>query len=170
MDFLSLLLFLVPIYVANSSPVVLGGGYPLDFYKNFIDGRRILGDGKTIKGFIAGIVCGSLIGVFIADFYLLPFFSDKMAQVLGSLALAFGTMVGDSLGSFIKRRAGVGNGRPFFLDTIIFLLIALFFVYPFALPSLYAFENLVFVFGLTIILHPLANFFANRAGLKNVPW
>lgn len=170
MDFFLLLLVLIPIYVANSVPVVLGGGPPLDFNKNFFDGRRLLGDGKTIRGFIAGVICGSLAGVFIADFYHVPFFADKKAQVFGAIALSFGTMIGDSLGSFIKRRAGVGNGKPFLLDTVFFLIVALVFAYPFAAPEMYAPENLLFFFGLTVILHPLTNFFANRAGLKNVPW
>lgn len=171
MDFLSLFVFLIPIYVANSSPVLLGGkSYPLDFYKNFIDGRRLLGDGKTIKGFVGGIVCGALAGALIADFYLLPFFPDKKAQVFGGMALAFGTLLGDALGSFVKRRFGVPNGRPFFPDTIMFLAVAMLLVYPFALPSLYGIWNLLFVFLLTIILHPLTNFIANKMGLKNVPW
>jgi len=171
MDVIALLIFLIPVYIANSSPVVLGGNsYPLDFHKNFIDGRRWLGDGKTIKGFIGGGVCGALTGVFIADFYGLPFFSDKSAQVLGALALALGTLTGDALGSFIKRRFGIPNGRPFLLDTVMFLVVALAFVYPFAAPSLYEPLNLLFVFSLTIVLHPLTNFIANKLGLKNVPW
>lgn len=171
MDLLSLLIFLLPVYIANSSPVLLGGkSYPLDFYKNFVDGRRLLGDGKTIKGFVGGVICGALAGAFIADVYSLPFFPDKKMQVFGALALAFGTLVGDAFGSFAKRRFGIANGRPFFLDTVMFLVIALVFVYPFALPSLYDAANLLFIFSLTIILHPLTNFIANRVGLKNVPW
>jgi len=170
MDLLSLLIFLIPIYIANSSPVVLGGGYPLDFYKNFFDGRRIFGDGKTIRGFVAGVICGALAGALIADVYLLPFFADKKMQIFGALALAFGTLVGDAIGSFIKRRLGIGNGKPFFLDTMMFVIVALLFVYPFVLPSIYQFENLLFIFALTVILHPLTNFIANKLGLKNVPW
>ncbi|MEM4360168.1 MAG: CDP-2,3-bis-(O-geranylgeranyl)-sn-glycerol synthase [Candidatus Bilamarchaeaceae archaeon] len=170
MNVISLLVFLIPIYIANSSPVLLGGGTPLDLGKNFIDGKRLLGNGKTIRGFIAGIVCGTLAGILIADFYSLEFFSTKEAQMFGALALSFGTMAGDSLGSFVKRRFGVDSGKPFLLDSMVFLALALLFVYPFVNSALYAFENLAFMFVLTILLHPATNFIANKLGLKNVPW
>jgi CDP-2,3-bis-(O-geranylgeranyl)-sn-glycerol synthase len=84
--------------------------------------------------------------------------------------LSFGTLAGDALGSFIKRRFGVGSGRPFVLDTIMFLIVAMALVYPLAQPALYELPNLVFFAALTLILHPLTNMLANRAGLKNVPW
>ena len=42
------ILFIIPAYVANSIPVVMGGGPPLDGGRMWKDGKRILGDGKTI--------------------------------------------------------------------------------------------------------------------------
>jgi len=35
--------FFLPAYFANATPVVLGGGTPIDLGRNFLDGRRILG-------------------------------------------------------------------------------------------------------------------------------
>jgi hypothetical protein len=64
----------------------------------------------------------------------------------------------------------VGSGRPFFLDTIMFLVVALALVFPLARTGLYEPLNIVFFAGLTLVLHPLTNMLANRAGLKNVPW
>jgi CDP-2,3-bis-(O-geranylgeranyl)-sn-glycerol synthase len=167
---LDLLVFLIPIYIANSSPVVLGGGMPLDFGLKLPDGRRFLGDGKTIRGFIGGTMAGTVAGGIAAMVYPLPFFSTPLAQFTAAFVLAFGTLFGDAIGSFIKRRSGIGSGRPFFLDTITFLIVALILVYPLASPSLYDPFNLAFFIGLTLIIHPLTNFLANRAGLKNVPW
>jgi len=167
---LDLLVFLIPIYVANSSPVVLGGGAPLDFGARLPDGKRVLGDGKTIRGFIGGTLAGIVFGGIAALLYPLPFFADAQMQFLAAFVLAFGTLCGDSLGSFIKRRAGVEWGKPFVLDTIMFLVVALAFVFPLANRSLYEPMNLVFFAVLTVILHPLTNMLANRAGLKNVPW
>jgi CDP-2,3-bis-(O-geranylgeranyl)-sn-glycerol synthase len=167
---LDLLLFLIPIYVANSSPVVLGGGAPLDFGLTLPDGNRLLGNGKTIRGFLGGMLAGTVAGGITAVFYQSPFFPDTGTQFIGAFVLAFGTLAGDALGSFIKRRAGVGWGKPFVLDTITFLIVALVFVYPLALARLYEPLNLVFFCALTLIIHPLANLLANRAGLKNVPW
>ena len=41
--------YVIPLYVANASPIILHGKVPIDFNKN-INGKRILGKGKTILG------------------------------------------------------------------------------------------------------------------------
>ncbi|MEW6721796.1 MAG: CDP-2,3-bis-(O-geranylgeranyl)-sn-glycerol synthase [Candidatus Micrarchaeota archaeon] len=170
-QFLDLLIFLIPIYVANSSPVVLGGGAPLDFGAVMGDGKRVLGDGKTIRGFFGGTLAGTVAGGLVVLAYPLPFYASPGMQFTGAFILAFGTLAGDSLGSFLKRRAGVGSGRPFVLDTIMFLIVALALAFPFVRAGeLYQPVNLLFFAILTLILHPLTNMLANRAGLKNVPW
>lgn len=167
---LELLLFLVPVYVANSSPVVLGGGCPLDLGRKCLDGNRVLGEGKTMRGFAGGVLAGTVAGGIVALLYPLPFFAGPQAQFLAAFVLAFGTLLGDAAGSFIKRRAGVASGRPFVLDTIMFLIVSLAVVFPLAGPSLYEPLNLAFFAVLTLVLHPLTNLLANKAGLKNVPW
>jgi len=167
---LDLLLFLLPIYIANSSPVVLGGGTPLDLGMNFFDGKRLFGEGKTIRGFIGGVLAGTLAGGLCALVYQSPFFMTEPTQFFAGFMLSVGTLCGDAFGSFIKRRLGVGSGRQFLLDTILFLLVALAFVFPFASISLFDPLDLLFFILLTLILHPLMNILANRAGLKRVPW
>lgn len=185
LDFLSLILFVLPVYVANGIPVLLGGGRRLDLGKNFIDGKPLLGKGKTIRGFAAGVLTGSLVACAFAIFYPLDwfmiascskakvfgfFFTEPARQLLGGAALALGTMVGDATGSFFKRRFGIESGKQFFPDTVVFLAVALLFAAPFVSASLFTLENLVFLFALTIVLHPATNFIANRLGLKKVPW
>ncbi|HSB47448.1 MAG TPA: CDP-2,3-bis-(O-geranylgeranyl)-sn-glycerol synthase [Candidatus Bilamarchaeum sp.] len=167
---MDLLLFLVPIYVANSSPVVLGGGAPLDLGRSFSDGRRLFGDGKTIRGFVAGTLAGTVAGGIVALLYPLPFFDSPSAQFMASFVLSFGTLSGDALGSFLKRRAGVASGKPFILDTITFLIVAIILVIPLARAELFEPLNMIFFVVLTLILHPMTNMLANKAGLKNVPW
>jgi CDP-2,3-bis-(O-geranylgeranyl)-sn-glycerol synthase len=167
---LDLLLLLLPIYVANSSPVVLGGGAPLDFKRMLPDGRRVFGDGKTIRGFVGGVLAGTLAGGLAAAIYLSPFFPSQEIQFFAAFILSFGALSGDAIGSFIKRRMGVDSGKPFLLDTVLFLIIALALVFPLANPGLYEPINLVFFIILTMLLHPLTNMLANKAGLKKVPW
>jgi CDP-2,3-bis-(O-geranylgeranyl)-sn-glycerol synthase len=169
-DFLTLILFVFPVYVANGIPVVLGGGTRLDFDRKFIDGKPIFGSGKTIRGFIAGVLAGAVAAGLITGFYPLSFFAYSGFQFLGGLAMALGTMVGDAVGSFFKRRLGIESGKQFFPDTMVFLAFALVFVLPYANSSLYTIENMIFLFGLTIVLHPASNFLANKIGLKRVPW
>ena len=106
----------------------------------------------------------------IANGVVLPFFEDKQSQFLAGTALAFGTMLGDALGSFIKRRMKIKQGQPFLLDTFLFVVFALVLAYPFTLPSFYNSENILFILVVTLILHPMFNIIANKLGLKKVPW
>ena len=52
-----------PAYCANAVPVIFGGGLPIDAGKTFLDGRPILGSRKTLRGFFAGLVVGTLMGI-----------------------------------------------------------------------------------------------------------
>ena len=110
--------YILPSYVANMTPVIFGGGRPLDLNKKFIDGRRILGDHKTIRGFISGLITGTLVGC-------------MQGRPLTGFLLSLGTMVGDSFGSFVKRRMGIeaGGSAPL-LDQEGFLIFSILFTYP----------------------------------------
>lgn len=169
-DFLALLVFVIPVYIANGLPVVLGGGPRLDLGRDFFDGMPVLGSGKTIRGFIVGVVGGAVAAGAIAGIYPLQWFESQGLQFWGGVALALGTMVGDTAGSFVKRRLGIASGRQFLPDTFLFLGFALIFAYPYVMSSLFSAENMVFLFGLTVVLHPATNFLANKIGLKKVPW
>jgi len=154
-DLLQLLLFILPAYFANSAPVLFGGGAPMDFKAKAWDGRRVFGDGKTWRGFLAGIIAGTIVGALLN------------AYLLGVL-LSLGTMLGDLFGSFLKRRLGLERGHPgFAIDQLPFLLFALAFASPIYLPS---WEGILVLIILTYVLHVSTNFLANRLGLKKVPW
>ena len=45
---------MLPAYLPNNIAALTGGGMPVDLGKNWSDGKRILGDGKTIRGFAGG--------------------------------------------------------------------------------------------------------------------
>lgn len=173
MDFqpvISLLLFIFPAYVANAIPVLLGGGMKLDFERKFPDGRRILGDGKTIRGFFAGVFGGIVAGGALTYFYIVPLFPDANTQFTAFALMSVGTMVGDSLGSFLKRRLGIEPGTSFIADQLMFLVVALIFAIPFVSSEVYSIYPLAFLFVVTYVLHLGANFVANRLGWKKVPW
>ncbi len=165
---LDIALFILPSYIANSSPVVLGGGTSIDLGKNFGDGRRIFGPGKTIRGFVLGVLAGTLVGIIIYSNYTSPFFASKEQAFLGSFVLAFGTLLGDALGSFIKRRANVEHGKSFLLDTFLFVVVAIVLVYPLIIPESLGPWIIAFIVGVTLILHPTFNIIANKLGLKKV--
>ncbi len=169
---------LIPAYTPNNFAVLFGGkGKPLDFGKYFIDGRRILGDGKTIRGFLAGLVGGVLCaniqyvieGLIGLEFYhSLSYYEFLILTFL----LAFGSMLGDSVGSFIKRRFGFERGEMFpVVDQLMFLVVAILIASNYK-PFWSVFDIQIIAIGILItpILHISTNYIAYKLKLKEVPW
>jgi len=169
-----MLVFILPAYVANSVPVILGGVAPMDFGRNFFDKRRILGGGKTWYGLFGGLFCGILASIALA--HILPgteldIFAAKADYYLASGALlSAGALFGDLAGSFAKRRAGAKHGQSTLLDQLTFLAGAIIFCYPLGITLAYQPQNLAFLALITYFIHRIANSAAHYAGLKKVPW
>lgn len=169
---------LLPSYTPNNFAVVFGGGKPIDLGKNFIDGKRIFGDGKTVRGFIAGICGGLLIAhiqLIVEGFAGIKLYSSLEYSSFFSLifCLAFGALIGDLAGSFIKRRAGLKRGASFpILDQLGFLTMAFILAYTLSPAFLKLFTLQIILTGIVItpLLHLLTNYIAYKLGLKEVPW
>ncbi|MGB9725648.1 MAG: CDP-2,3-bis-(O-geranylgeranyl)-sn-glycerol synthase [Fervidicoccaceae archaeon] len=163
------LMIYFPPMVANGSPVVISKlikTHPIDFGKNWTDGRRILGDGKSFEGALGGIVAGEIVAVIIG------YAAGMIEQLsLTGVIASFGAIAGDIIKSFFKRRLGIERGRSlpiadqldFYLGATVAVLICGKCLHP----SFYT-----FLFGLLIIpaLHIATNKLAYKLGLKNVPW
>jgi CDP-2,3-bis-(O-geranylgeranyl)-sn-glycerol synthase len=172
----------LPAYVANPTAVLFGGGTPMDFGKVLGDGRRLFGDGKTWRGFGGGVLCGIMLGLIlwgVAALIYTPLtygaFPDGLAPVV---LLPVGALLGDSVGSFIKRRMGKPKGAPVpgldqydFMVGAMILLILLqtgwFLQHYWDGEAVF---GLVFVIALTPILHRVVNIIGYRLGKKEVPW
>lgn len=156
----------------------------MDFGRKMKDGRRILGKGKTWAGFIGGTLVGMLIGflqIFISNYFdpetLWGFGSIPNAFIIVVL-LSMGAMLGDSLGSFVKRRLGHESGAPTpGLDQYDFFIGAWLLVIIF--QPIWFFESFiegVHIIGLIAILiitpalHKTVNIIGYKMGKKNVPW
>ena len=147
--------WILPAWIANGVPVLVGGGKPLDFGKKCSDGRRVLGDGKTIRGIAAGIAAGTLVGLLQGRFEL-------------GVLLSVGAIFGDAAASFVKRRLDFKRGQALLVvDQLDFVVGALLFgaMVEFPVPSL-----LIAILILTPAIHLAANFGAYRLGLKKVWW
>jgi len=176
-EVLRVIWLLLPAYTPNNFAVIFGGIKPMDFGKNFIDGRRIFGDGKTFSGFFGGILGGILVANVqrlverALGIQLFSFLSYQDFIAL-AFALSFGAMVGDLFGSFIKRRLNFERGRSFpVLDQLMFLFLSL------ALASLtdafwilFTASDILIAILITPILHLSVNFLAFKLKLKGVPW
>lgn len=174
MDYLQLLFFIFPAYVANGVPVLFSGRTPIDLGQTHDDGNRWFGPGKTFRGFVAGTVVGTLCGVLLALLWpgLLPFlgFEEKISV---SFLLAFGAMSGDLIGSFLKRRLHAPPGAKIrFLDQVPFVLVALLLAvlaFP-VLAEQIGWWGFAFLLIFTVFIHRTVNFVAFKLGLKKVPW
>ena len=168
---------MLPAYVPNNVAVLAGGGRPIDGGRRW-SGRRVLGDGKTWRGTVAGTAAGAglalVLNVTAGDVGStigvdLPTFPAAVV-----LALPLGAMCGDITASFLKRRTGRKRGAPFpLVDQLDFVVLALAFAFV-AAPGWFldAFTPavLVVVLVLTPILHVGTNVFAFTVGLKEEPY
>jgi CDP-2,3-bis-(O-geranylgeranyl)-sn-glycerol synthase len=180
---------MLPAYLANPMAAVFGRGTPMDLGKYFPDGRRILGNGKTIKGLVAGTMCGIVIGLIqiglaprlmasgILDNW--PLFRGVLgAYSLSTLSIvflmAFGALLGDSAESFIKRRLNLERGAMFpVADQLDFVLGAWVLTYIFAahwFNTYFSFWIIVTVLVATPLLHLATNILGYLIKVKKEPW
>lgn len=162
-SFIQVFKLFLPALIANGSPVLLKEGYPIDFRKKFIDGRRILGDGKTFEGFALGMFFGFYIGIVEAIVF------QNILYIKTGFLSSLGALLGDIAGSFIKRRIGLKRGeRAPLLDQLDFIygaaILLVIAKVEFDLLSFLIFQIVV------IILHVLTNRIAYYLKLKPVPW
>ncbi|QKQ99593.1 CDP-2,3-bis-(O-geranylgeranyl)-sn-glycerol synthase [Metallosphaera tengchongensis] len=156
------LIYYIPAFVANGSGPLVKNGTPIDFRRNFVDGRRILGDGKTFEGLLMAITYGTTVGVALSFFFGYPW-------ILISFGEALGAMVGDMIGAFIKRRLNIPRGgRALGLDQLDFVLgSTLFGILTGLRVSLIQF---LFVALIAFLAHVVSNAIAFRLKIKSVPW
>ncbi len=170
----------LPAWFANGMPLIFGGGTPIDLGKNFRDGKRILGDGKTIRGFIAGLLSGIIV-TYIQTLFI-PQTLDLIKEytiltpnvyeiintnLLRGCLLSLGALFGDLLGSFIKRRRGMKRGEMFLgMDQLGFIIFAILFALPVIQPDVIF---VLILLGISFIAHILANVISYLIGIKNEP-
>ena len=161
-------LIAIPLYLCNGFALIFGGKTPIDCRKNFFDGRRILGSGKSFKGTASG-----LFFAFIGVLTLSVVFPET-SEVIGAnylfygMLLAIGAVLGDFAGSFAKRRLNIPRGKGIFLlDQLDFVIggfaVGMILVVPTAL-------EVVFLLAFTMLMHVVSNRVAYVGKMKKVPW
>ncbi|MCE4628551.1 MAG: CDP-2,3-bis-(O-geranylgeranyl)-sn-glycerol synthase [Desulfurococcales archaeon] len=167
-DIITLFILVLPALVSNASPVVIakllnGRMHPIDFGRYFVDGRRILGDGKTWEGLAFGVAVGTLVGAIIG-----LALGDISYYTLAGLIGSFAALLGDILGSFIKRRYGIERGACVpILDQLDFYTLAVFALWLAGYPVKCSAAVLLGFF--VIIAHVTTNYAAYRLDLKPRP-
>jgi CDP-2,3-bis-(O-geranylgeranyl)-sn-glycerol synthase len=168
---------MLPAYVPNNAAVLFGGGPAIDGGRSLGD-RRVLGDGKTWRGTLAGTGAGTLVAggqnlvrAPLADALgiALPAFPLRAA-----VALAFGAMLGDVVASFLKRRLNRARGAAApgldQLDFVVGALALVAVVAPGWFRATFTALALVVVLLATPVLHVGTNLVAYTLDLKPEPW
>jgi CDP-2,3-bis-(O-geranylgeranyl)-sn-glycerol synthase len=152
--------FIFPAYCANATPVIAGGGTPMDFGKNFLDGKRIFGANKTYRGFFFGLAVGVTVGLVEVMLFDYP--------LLFSVLSPLGALLGDLTAAFLKRRLGIAPGGLLpIIDQVDFVVGALVFSLPLAIIY---WQLAVAVLLITPPIHLLTNFVAYKLKMKKNPW
>jgi CDP-2,3-bis-(O-geranylgeranyl)-sn-glycerol synthase len=146
-------------------------------------GNRLLGDGKTWRGFIGGTLIGIMVGVIeivVSDSFSDDHFGFGSTGTAFAIvvALSVGSMSGDVLGAFVKRRLGLERGEKApFLDQYDFVAGALLFAL--VVDSAWIADNLIyddawigliFFLFLVYLIHRAVNIIGYKMGKKDVPW
>ena len=164
-----IVLVLIPLYFANSSAMIFGGGkIQLDFGRHWRDGKPVFGKGKTWKGAFSGILIGTLVGFILS--LGVPALTVRVTSsyVVLAFLLSLGAIAGDLAASFFKRRNNLPTGAPvLFLDQLDFVIGGLIFGTPLFMPSFY---QAIAIALITLLVHRAANFLAFKLHLKKVPW
>ena len=159
MNWITPLLWFLPAYIANASATLsklVGKTHPIDSGLTY-NGRRILGDGKTWEGLLIGFLAGILTGIPLFRFLSLGPWWEPIIITLGAL-------LGDMIGSFIKRQCDLERGAEATLIDQLDFVFGVFLLDP---PSP---DYGIVILAITPILHKIANVLAHRMGVKNVPW
>ncbi|MEM4500149.1 MAG: CDP-2,3-bis-(O-geranylgeranyl)-sn-glycerol synthase [Candidatus Woesearchaeota archaeon] len=158
--------FLLPAYIANSTPVLVYKlpvlNVPVDFNRK-LNGKPIFGTHKTWRGLVFGILFGMIITYLQAILYQNFEFIKKISiydyenAFLFGFLMSFGALFGDLVKSFFKRRVGIREGKdwPIF-DQIDFIVGALVFTLP------YFEKSFIFIFScffISIVLHIFTNLY-----------
>ena len=163
------------------------GPWPIDGGRLHKDGNRILGDGKTWNGLIggsltSGILCYLMTMIPENWIFISPTESAtgwaSSAFLLGTF-LGFTSLIGDSTGSYFKRRRGmkregdVSSKAPL-LDTLPFAISVFIFGQLFLTGSAHGDRDLLIPMALLIVITPILhrsfNLIGYKIGWKDVPY
>jgi len=174
---LQILYLMLPVIFANIAPVIVKNRFnnlaiPLDFNKK-INNKPIFGKHKTFRGLVFGVIFAIIViyiqfALYSNDILVDWVIIDYSNWLLLGFLAGLGTIFGDLIGSFIKRRLNYRPGRSFIpfdqLDAPIGVLI---FIYPLVRFSL---DKIIIMLVLGFVLHITINHLAFILKIKKEKW
>ncbi len=158
--------YYIPPMIANASPLLVKGVHRIDFSHVFIDGKPLFGSNKTWEGFFIGVFMGYIASLSIA------LFSGELFYILVGTGASISALLGDLLGSFIKRRLGIGSGDPFpIVDQLDFALVSSLYYCLLGDELFYLhIDYILYSLFIILLLHIVTNNIAYYIGVKNKRW
>ena len=153
--------FALPFYIPHSVALltrkIIFLNYLVDFHLK-LKNKPIFGVHKTWRGLILGILAGGLVALF------------QRRLLSHGLILALFSMLGDLLGSFLKRQACLAQGeKNLFFDRFLDTLFPLSAAYYFGFLYLSLFQSIYLIF-ISIYIHRIANILWCFLKIKEKPW
>lgn len=171
---------ILPAYFANMAPVIFARLGWLNFLARPIDGgikvgrNFVFGHSKTWRGLLSAVILATIVTASQALLFNYGFFrrisliNYQHYFILFGILAGAGAILGDLFKSFLKRRVGIASGNPWpVFDQLDFVLGFLLFTYWLVKPS---WPIIIFLFVMTILLHPLTNITAYLLKIKKVWW
>ena len=127
-EILTAFLFFLPAGLANGIPVIVAKApllkkweFPMDFNKSW-RGIRLLGDHKTMRGLVTGILMAILTAGLLQLWYLndaslranMNFNYANVNYIVFGFISGLGALLGDAFKSFLKRRTSIKPGAAWF--------------------------------------------------------
>lgn len=169
----------LPAFVANGMPVIASRLRMLSVLATPIDhgalwrGKPLLGKNKTWRGLI--VAMGGAGFVAVLQFLVLPpvyvtsyAYENIVFAFLFGLFVGLLVIVGDALGSVIKRQLGIESGAPCIpLDQIDYMLV---FIVGTLMFIHWTLEAVLLLLCITFFLNLAVNALAYVTGIKNTVW
>lgn len=174
--------FFLPAGIANMMPIFAARwpfikmyNTPIDCHRSF-RGKRLLGDHKTWRGLIVGIIFATLVlwlqqllvryVPFVADWTRQVDYRDLPVLVLGPL-FGLGALAGDAIESFFKRQRGIRPGNGWFpWDQTDYIIGGAIATMPFVQLSILQYIELLLLW---LIVHVVASYIGYLVGVKDKP-
>lgn len=174
--------FFLPAGAANVTPIFaahLPGlkrlNYPMDCYGQF-RGRRILGNHKTWRGLVVGIIAATLVLAlqqwlvghynWLRELTYLVDYSSLPTLILGPL-FAIGALGGDALESFLKRQKDFSPGQAWFpFDQTDYVIGGALASWPLVQLGI---SHYIWLILIWFVIHLVASYLGYLVGLKERP-
>lgn len=161
-------------FFSGKIPLIKKLNYPIDF-RLTLRKKRILGNHKTIRGFIVAILF-AIFGIWVQIFLyehirllreILPINYSAIDPVTFGFLSGFGALAGDAVKSFFKRQFGYVPGQSWFpFDQIDYIIGGMIFTWLY-IPL--TFFQYILLFIVWFLIHPLFTFGGYLLKLRRKP-